>query len=118
MMRHRFGSGWLGVLAGVVWAGALPQARAEQRAAPTDPTLDRARAAAQVPLHLLPPHAREGARKALEKPTLFSRGPAESFVCDPAVYYWFLEHPDRAVTAWRRLGAKCLTITDRRGRRF
>jgi hypothetical protein len=118
MMRHRFGSGWLGLLAGVAWAGALPQVRAQQTAAPTDPTHDRARAAAQVPLGLLPPHVREGARKALEKPTVFSRGPAESFVCDPAVYYWFLDHPDRAVTAWRRLGAKCLTITDRGGGRF
>jgi hypothetical protein len=44
--------------------------------------------------------------------------PAEAFACEPAVYYWFLDHPDRAVTAWRRLGAKCLTITDRGGGRF
>jgi hypothetical protein len=118
MMRHRFRSGWLGLLAGVAWAGALPQACAQQPTAPTDPALYRAQAAAQVPLHLLPPHAREGARRALEKPTLFSRGPAESFVCDPAAYFWLLDHPDRAVTAWRRLGAKCLTITDRGGGRF
>jgi hypothetical protein len=34
------------------------------------------------------------------------------------LYYWFLNHPDRAVTAWRRLGAVCLNITDRGGGRF
>ncbi len=71
-----------------------------------------------MPVEVLPPHVREGARLAVEKATLFSHGPAESFSCDPAVYYWFLDHPDRAVTAWRRLGAKCLSISDRGNGRF
>src|SRR5262245_5182940 len=114
-MRCRLRPCWLGLLAGVVWAGtarAQPAPRASSTAA------DKAHAAALVPLNELPPHVREGARLTLEKPTLFSHGPAESFVCDPSVYYWFLDHPDRAVTAWRRLGAKCVSISDRGGGRF
>jgi hypothetical protein len=118
MMRQRFKSIWLGLLAGALWAGAVAQARSQQAATRADAAQDRARAAAQVPLDQLPPRLREGARHALEKPTVFSRGPAEAFACDPAVYYYFLDHPDRAVNAWRRLGAKCLSITDRGNGRF
>ena len=119
MLQHRLKSVWLGLLAGALWAGTTAAARAQQGSARgADTAQDKARAAAQVPLNLLPPQVREGARHALEKPTVFSRGPAESFVCDPAVYYYFLDHPDLAVAAWRRLGAKCLTITDRGGGRF
>src|SRR5262249_32317110 len=92
--------------------------RAQQAAARADAAQDKARAAAEVPLDQLPPHVRDGARRALDKPTVYSRGPAEAFACDPAVYYYFLDHPDRAVNAWRRLGAKCLNITDRGNGRF
>jgi hypothetical protein len=49
----------------------------------------------------------------LDRPTLFTHGPAEVFPCRPAQYYWFLDHPDRVMVAWRRLGAKCLPIADR-----
>jgi hypothetical protein len=61
---------------------------------------------------------REGLKTTLERPTLFTNGPAEQFACKPEVYYWFLDHPDRAVIAWRRLGAKCVTISDRGAGRF
>jgi hypothetical protein len=115
MMHQRLKSVRLALLA---WAVAVPSVRAQQAPSRADTAQDRARAAAQIPLDLLPPYAREGARHTLQKPTVFSRGPAETFACEPAVYYWFLDHPDRAVTAWRRLGAKCLTITDRGGGRF
>jgi hypothetical protein len=53
------------------------------------------------------------ARTVIEKPTLAARGPIETFPCQPDHYYWFLDHPDRAVTAWRRLGAKCVSIASR-----
>jgi hypothetical protein len=119
MQVIRFRSSWLGLLTGAVCACAAGRAAAQSQAArpPVTPA-DRARAAALVPLEMLPAHAREGARLAIEKATLFSRGPEEAFVCDPALYYWFLDHPDRAVAAWRRLGAKCLSITDRGAGRF
>jgi hypothetical protein len=50
----------------------------------------------------------------LEKPTVQARGPAETFSCTPEQYYWLLDNPDRAVLAWRKLGAKCVSI-QRRG---
>src|SRR5262245_59214662 len=49
----------------------------------------------------------------MSKATLVARGPRESFPCRPEHYYWFLDHPDRAVVAWRRLGAKCVSITSK-----
>jgi hypothetical protein len=50
----------------------------------------------------------------LVKPTVQAKGPLEVFACTPEQYYWLLDNPDRAVHAWRRLGAKCVTI-ERRG---
>jgi hypothetical protein len=52
-------------------------------------------------------------RQLTEKPLLTAKGPAESFACKPEYYAYFLDHPDRAVVAWRRLGAKCVNIVDR-----
>jgi hypothetical protein len=49
----------------------------------------------------------------LDRPTLAARGPKEAFTCHPVHYYWFLDHPDQAVTTWRRIGAKCVSITPR-----
>jgi hypothetical protein len=108
MRWRRIGLGWLGLIAGVLWAGA---AAAQQTAEP--PWESTA-----VPLEQIPPGVRERVRQTLERPTYTARGPAESFLCRPALYHWFLEHPDRAVVAWRRLGAKCVDIQDRGDGRF
>jgi len=78
----------------------------------------RLRAAALVPLDQIPAALRSEVRLALEKTTLFASGPEESFLCRPDLYYWFLDHPDRATTAWRRLGAVCLDIVQRAPGRF
>ncbi len=66
-----------------------------------------------IPLDEMGESERALARKVLDRPTLSARGPSETFPCQPEHYYWFLDHPDRAVTAWRRLGAKCVNITPR-----
>jgi hypothetical protein len=111
--------GWLGLLAGVVWAGAATaQAPSAPLARSPADQWERARAAGQVPIEELPEGVRESVRRILEKPTLYSHGPGETFPCRSPLYYWFLDHPDRAVLAWRRLGAKCMGITDRGGGRF
>ncbi len=57
-------------------------------------------------------------QKMLEKPTVTARGPSETFTCAPEQYYWLLDNPDRVVSAWRRLGAKCVSITKRGPGRF
>jgi hypothetical protein len=49
----------------------------------------------------------------LRHPTLVARGPTETFECRPEQYQAFLDHPDRAVAVWRRMGAKCVSITNR-----
>jgi len=53
------------------------------------------------------------AKQIMVKPTVQAKGPAEVFACTPEQYYWLLDNPDRAVYAWRRLGAKCVTIQRR-----
>jgi hypothetical protein len=70
-------------------------------------------AAARVPLSELRAEVREPIRKVLEKPTLFTQGPAETFTCCPCLYQWLLGHPDQAVHLWRRLGARCMDIQNR-----
>jgi hypothetical protein len=57
--------------------------------------------------------ARKLAALVLEKPTLVSKGPSETFPCTPEQYYWLLENPERCVVAWRRMGAKCASISRR-----
>src|SRR5262249_37216757 len=54
----------------------------------------------------------------LEKPTLRARGPSETFHCQPPMYRWLLDHPDRAVAVWRKLGAEVTPINDRGNGRF
>jgi hypothetical protein len=66
-----------------------------------------------LPLESLAPQKREVAKFVLDKATVSAKGPAETFPGNPDHYLYFLAHPDRAVTAWRRLGAKCVSITAR-----
>lgn len=58
------------------------------------------------------------AKQMMERPTLVSRSQGETFSCMPEQYYWLLDNPDRAITAWRRLGAKCVTIQRRPNNKF
>lgn len=71
-----------------------------------------------VPLAELPSAARERVRQLMEKPTLAARGPLELFRGRMDLYQWLLDHPDRGVVAWRRLGQKCTEIYDRGQGRF
>jgi hypothetical protein len=72
----------------------------------------------EIPLELLSERQRDLAKQVLEKPAFTAKGPSESFFCRPEHYQFFLDHPDRAVTAWRRLGAKCVTIANRGAQQF
>lgn len=71
-----------------------------------------------VPWEGLNDKARAVVRHVLEKPILSARGPAETTYGGAEHFAYFLDHPDRAVTAWRRLGAKCVSITPRGDGRF
>jgi hypothetical protein len=75
-------------------------------------------AAARIPLGELPPGTRDKVKKVLDRPTIFTLGPRESFTCCPNVYQWLLDHPQHAVAAWRRLGAHCTEIEERADGKF
>lgn len=64
----------------------------------------------QVPLHQVTPAFQESVKGILEKPTLSARSQPESFSADVDAYQYFLDHPERAVAAWRKLNAKCVSI--------
>ena len=107
-------------LSGLVWVNtASARGQAPTKVAPpsTD-KMEKARAAANVPLANIPDKFRDGVRLTIEKTTLFTQGPVESFACQPHVYLWLVEHPDRGVQAWRRLGAQCVMISERGAGRF
>ncbi len=101
---------WLASGIGLVCANGLkadpPNVAAQQQAA------------ARIPLDQVPENVRARVNKVVERPTLFGHGPAEAFAGRPELYLWLLDHPDRAVTAWRRLGATCTEITERGPGRF
>jgi hypothetical protein len=65
-----------------------------------------------VPWEQVSPAFLADVRAVVERPTLTGQGPPETFPCRAEHYFFLLDHPDRAVTAWRRLGAKCVSITD------
>jgi hypothetical protein len=94
---------WLSLTIGLGWINLAS-------AAPPVSTLQE-QAAARVPLLELPDTLRARIRPVIERPTLFSHGPAEAFAGRPALYRWLLDHPDRAIVAWRKLGATCTEIT-------
>src|SRR5438309_877938 len=74
--------------------------------------------AQKIPLAEIPAPARDRIRQLMERPTLSARGPLEMFRGRMELYQWLLDHPDRGVVAWRRLGQKCSEIYDRGQGRF
>ena len=100
----------VGCVTGVLWISAALVA-AETPPAPNS-------AAIVLPVDEMPATVRERVRQAVQQPTLTAHAPAESFPCDPTVYHWLLDHHDRAALAWRRMGARCVPITDRGDGRF
>jgi hypothetical protein len=101
---------WLGLATLVFWAIGSPLPA-------QDESLQRW-TAERLPLGSMPPAVRDQVRFVLEHPILYSQGPTETFACNPTVYQWFLDHPDRGVAAWRKLGAKVVDITDQGNGRF
>ena len=125
--------GWLGLmvcLAGPsAWCGEPVQADSPSRASPTETVVlagwfRRSDSAKPLPawprldLDALPEEYRARVLALLEKPTIQAQGPAEAFHCQPVVYHWLLDHPDRAVEMWRKLGAEVTPISARGNDRF
>jgi hypothetical protein len=115
MGRGRIWAGWLGCVAGVLWAGAAP---AGAQAPPRAPAAALLLPTEGLPLDEMAPPVRERVRQVVQQPTLAAHAPVEVFPCQPELYHWLLDHHDRASLAWRRLGTRCIEITDRGGGRF
>jgi hypothetical protein len=101
MLMRKFGLTGLTLLATACWANAAM------------PLFKRTTAPAVLPVPIEELASRQQeVRQVLQSSTLVARGPTETFTCRPDHYFYFLEHPDRAVQTWRRLGAKCVSITE------
>jgi hypothetical protein len=110
MACRRIRAGWLTLWTALLWAG-VGTAIADEEPRPDA-------SGAGVPLEFVPAAVRDHVRQTLERPTITARGPEETFACCPAQYHWLLDHPDRAGLGWRRLGARCVEISDRGDGRF
>src|SRR6202162_3463538 len=88
--------------AAIIWASAA--------GAPAQDAAMQTRSAGKIPVEKIPQAFRNQVRDVIGAPTLFGRGPAEAFAGQPDVYSWLLDHPDRGVMAWRRLGAQCSDV--------
>ncbi|MBI3409366.1 MAG: hypothetical protein HY040_13580 [Planctomycetes bacterium] len=64
-----------------------------------------------VPIEQLPRRERDLVSPVVNRAILAARGPAEVFQGNLRNYRHYLDRPDLAVTTWRRLGAKCVSIT-------
>ncbi len=104
-MKGCWGLAWVVVVAQGIWANAAHPAVPVRKAEAPSPRA--------VPVDQVESRRREDVASVLEKPTLSAKGTPDTFPCRPEQYAWFLDHPDRAVIAWRRLGAKCVSITPR-----
>jgi len=58
-----------------------------------------------------PDNVRERMRIVVEQPTLARGGIVETFGCQPDLYTWLLDNPDKTSNMWRQLGARCVPIT-------
>jgi hypothetical protein len=109
----RLHSAWLAILACLLGSGRSQAASDAFASAPQQFSFST------LPdLSTLPEEYRERLSVVLRKPSLHIRGPVETFRCNPEVYHWLLDHPDRAVKGWLRLGARCAPISDRGNGRF
>jgi hypothetical protein len=99
-----------------VWCIPIIHAQASDAAFPlkkADPS-----SPVRIPWKDLNEKAATISKQMMESPTVQARGPAETFSCTPEQYLWLLDNPDRAVTAWRKLGAKCVSIQRRAAGKF
>lgn len=70
------------------------------------------RAAEPLPFEEISGPEKEKVRQVVTHPTFKGRGSGEAFSGRPEIYDWLLDHPDRALTAWRRLGATASDIVN------
>jgi len=106
------------LLGSLLGAPGLAQDQQASPAAHPNPPGKPAHASPSLPLDQLPAEYQERVRALVDKPTLRTLGPVETFNCQPVQYFWLLDHPDLAVRLWQCLGAKVSGIASQGGGRF
>jgi hypothetical protein len=101
-----------------VWLLAAWAASSANAAGPVLSLLKKADVEAPIPMQSVAAADREAVKSVFDNSTLTAKSQPEMFKGDPDVYLYFLDHPDRAVTAWRRLQAKCVEIRPRGEQQF
>src|SRR5437764_1087421 len=97
----------------LLWTGALWLLSAcwAQAAGPTVLSLlKKADVEIPIPMQNVAAGDRDAVKAVFENSTLSAKSQSETFKASPDHYLYFLDNPDRAVCAWRRLGAKCVSI--------
>lgn len=61
----------------------------------------------------LPRSVQPLARPIMENPSFQAKGPVEMLDCDPKIYHWLLDHPEKTTKMWQKLGAPVMEITSR-----
>ena len=77
-----------------------------------------AQPAEPLPFNDIPAAEREKVRQVVNQPTFKGRGAGEAFGGRAELYDWLLDHPDRALAAWRRLGAVASDIQNHGNGRY
>jgi hypothetical protein len=108
-MRHRPLQRTL-LSTGAVWLLATCAAGSAKAAGPVLSLLKKAEVDTPIPMQSVAPADREAVKNVFDNSTLTAKSQPEMFKGDADIYLYFLDHPDRAVSAWRRLGAKCVNI--------
>jgi hypothetical protein len=95
---------------GAVWLLTACLASSANAAGPVVSLLKKSGGDAPIPMQSVAPADREAVKSVFDNSTLSAKSQPETFKGDSDLYLYFLDHPDRAVSAWRRLGAKCVNI--------
>ena len=114
MGRRRKRAVWLGACACVLAGLAAPLPLRAGDPADVSTRVEPSRVSADD----FPAEARPRVHAVVDQPTLAAHGPQEMFTCQPSMYHYLLDHPDRAVKLWRRLGARCIEVQDAGGGQF
>ena len=83
----------------------LGASQASAQSASGAPSIPMPRANDPLPFNEIAGSEREKVRQVVTRPTFKGKGAGEAFGGRAELYDWLLDHPDRALTAWRRLGA-------------
>ncbi|MGE0610186.1 MAG: hypothetical protein AB7O62_24050 [Pirellulales bacterium] len=103
---------WLALMAllALAWLAHSTSANAADPSKATSSRAARDEAIRLIPLNKLDPQARAQVQYVLKHVSVYRRLPVQVVRADPALYQYFLEHPDVTVKMWRMMGLTQLKV--------